>query len=328
MRTSYGYLLSNFTRQGKLPVFRTQSQDRMVKTALNFLAGFFGVPEYTEEAKLEIVVEAPGFNNTGAPYEICTNSNVANKGQIGSAIAANWSTIAFTSTAQRLQPLLTGINITASDVVAMLQLCSYETNALGYSAFCGLFTEQDFRNYEYYFDLTFYYNNGFVSFALYRLTITMLNVHVQGSPVAAAQGKGYLEEFVARLQMQALTEYNSTTNATLDQNNITFPLDQSIYADATHEVSFLQAACYTAATDARAQVVVLDTLTAFNLSALFASGPLPLTSRPANQSFVASQVVPFGTHFTIQVLQCANRTPSKQIRFILYVSFVFAPCID
>lgn len=163
MRTSYGYLLSNFTRQGKLPVFRTQSQDRMVKTALNFLAGFFGVPEYTEEAKLEIVVEAPGFNNTGAPYEICTNSNVANKGQIGSAIAANWSTIAFTSTAQRLQPLLTGINITASDVVAMLQLCSYETNALGYSAFCGLFTEQDFRNYEYYFDLTFYYNNGFVT---------------------------------------------------------------------------------------------------------------------------------------------------------------------
>lgn len=35
----------------------------------------------------------------------------------------------------------------------MLQLCSYETHALGYSAFCTLFSEQDFLNYEYYYDL-------------------------------------------------------------------------------------------------------------------------------------------------------------------------------
>lgn len=35
----------------------------------------------------------------------------------------------------------------------MLQLCSYETVALGYSAFCGLFSQKDYLNYEYYFDL-------------------------------------------------------------------------------------------------------------------------------------------------------------------------------
>lgn len=35
----------------------------------------------------------------------------------------------------------------------MLELCSYETVALGYSAFCNLFTREDFLNYEYYFDL-------------------------------------------------------------------------------------------------------------------------------------------------------------------------------
>jgi hypothetical protein len=35
----------------------------------------------------------------------------------------------------------------------MLQLCSYETSALGYSAFCNLFSEEDFINYEYYYDL-------------------------------------------------------------------------------------------------------------------------------------------------------------------------------
>lgn len=40
-RQLYGHLLNNFTEAGTLPVFRTQSQDRMVKTAENFAAGFF-----------------------------------------------------------------------------------------------------------------------------------------------------------------------------------------------------------------------------------------------------------------------------------------------
>ncbi len=48
---------------------------------------------------------------------------------------------------------ITGVNFTSTDIIAMLELCSYETQALGYSAFCGLFSEEDFLNYEYYFDL-------------------------------------------------------------------------------------------------------------------------------------------------------------------------------
>jgi len=48
---------------------------------------------------------------------------------------------------------ITGVNFTATDAIAMLQLCSYETQALGYSAFCELFSEEDFLNYEYYYDL-------------------------------------------------------------------------------------------------------------------------------------------------------------------------------
>lgn len=35
----------------------------------------------------------------------------------------------------------------------MLELCSYETVALGYSSFCPLFSQEDFLNYEYFFDL-------------------------------------------------------------------------------------------------------------------------------------------------------------------------------
>lgn len=280
-RQLYGNLLNNFTEQNALPVFTTESQDRMVKTLENFCAGMFGVPEYLDQVNRVIIPEVKGVNNTGAPYEVCTNSNVASRGSIGSAVAANFSKIAFADTVTRLQGEITGVNLTATDIVAMLQLCSYETDALGYSQFCTLFTEEEFLDYEYYYDLSFYYNNG------------------PGSPVSAAQGKGYLEEFVARFEQTVITDFNSTTNKTFQGNPTYFPTNQSIYADATHEV------------------VVLDTLTALNLSALFSSGPLSPTQRDDSRSFIASQVVPFGTHLVIQVLECSSCTPTKQVRFIV-----------
>jgi hypothetical protein len=153
-RQLYGELLNNFTEQGALPVFRTQSQDRMVKTALNFAAGFFGVPEYQDQVNIEILVEATGVNNSGAPYEICNNSNIASRGSIGSTAASKFAVNAFNSTLGRLNSLVSGnLTFTPTDAIAMLQLCAYETDAFGYSAFCPLFTQQDFANFEYYFDL-------------------------------------------------------------------------------------------------------------------------------------------------------------------------------
>ena len=200
-----------------------------------------------------------------------------------------------------MQSQVQGITLTPTDVIAMLQLCSYETVALGYSSFCDLFSEvhlpkrknpyppnplltahsqSDFLNYEYYYDLSFYYNNG------------------PGSPVSAAQGKGYLDEYLARFT-GAYPSPNSALNETFDNSSTFFPLDQSIYADATHEV------------------VVLDTLTAFNLTALFAGPPLSPKGNQGGNSFVASRLVPFGTHFATQVLNCPARSPSKQMRFIV-----------
>jgi hypothetical protein len=281
-RELYGHLLNNFTAAGQIPVFRTQSQDRMVKTANNFAAGFFGVPEYLDEVSIEIIVETPGLNNSGAPYETCNNSNVASRGGIGSTLAAHFATNAFNSTIARLQSQASGITFTPTDAIAMLQLCSYETHALGYSSFCPLFTKADYLNYEYYYDLSFYYGSG------------------PGSPVAAAQGKGYLDEYLARFTGK-FPAPNSALNETFDNTTTFFPLNQSIYADATHEV------------------VVLNALTAFNLTALFSGAPLNASKNAGTNSFVASKLVPFATHFTTQVLTCPAYNETKQIRFIVYV---------
>ncbi|KAH7356986.1 histidine phosphatase superfamily [Rhexocercosporidium sp. MPI-PUGE-AT-0058] len=238
-RQLYGELLNNFTEAGTLLVFRTESQDRMVKTAENFAAGFFGVPD-------------PGANNSGAPYEVCTNSNVESRGSIGSTVATTYASSAFNSKIARLQ--------------SQLQLCSYETHALGYSKFCTLFSEEDFLTYD----------NG------------------PSSPVSAAQEKGYLQEWVARLT-HSFPSATSALNKTFDKSTTFFPLHNSIYADATHEV------------------VILDTLTAFNLSALFKGPPLDPKGNEHNNAFVASMQVPFVMHFTTQVLVCPAYTPTRQI---------------
>ncbi|KAH0378509.1 phosphoglycerate mutase-like protein, partial [Aureobasidium melanogenum] len=280
-RQLYGELLNNFTEQDALPVFRTESQDRMVKTAENFAAGFFGVPEYLNQVNIEILVENSTVNNSGAPYDVCPNSNIASRGSIGSTVANKFANSAFNATLARLNSQVSGaLNFTSSDVIDMLQLCSYETNALGYSSFCGLFTQEDFINYEYYYDLSFYYNNG------------------PGSPVSAAQGKGFLEEWLARFT-HTYPPANSALNKTYDNSSTYFPLNQSIYADATHEV------------------VVLDTLTAFNFTALFKGPALSATGNQGTNSFVASKIVPFATHFTTQIMTCPSRNVTKQIRFLI-----------
>ena len=66
-------------------------------------------------------------------------------------------------------------------------------------------------------DLSFWYGNG------------------PGNPTTAAVGIGWVAELVSRLTQTPIPVHNSSTNGTLDDDPITFPLDQSIYVDATHD---------------------------------------------------------------------------------------------
>jgi hypothetical protein len=176
-----------------------------------------------------------------------------------------------------------GLTFTSVDITSMLQLCAYETVALGYSSFCHLFTQEDYENFEYYYDLMFYYSQG------------------PGSPVAAAQGKGWAEELLARFKHQYITSSDSTVNSTLTDNETYFPLDQSIYADATHEV------------------IVMDIITALNLTNVYTGGPLDLNDRAKSKDsrFRANRIVPFATHLVTQVMECGDTSSSKQVRFIV-----------
>ncbi|PCH33845.1 phosphoglycerate mutase-like protein [Wolfiporia cocos MD-104 SS10] len=281
-RVKYGSLLNDFT---SIPVFRTTSENRMVTSLSNFAVGFFGVPDYLTSYHEEIIIEANGYNNTLAPYETCTNANNDVGGNIGGYASGNWTQIYLNKTTERLQPYMSGFNLTADYVYAMQALCTYETVALGYSAFCGLFTEEEWRGFEYSIDLSFWYGQG------------------PGSPNAAARGVGWAQELLARLTKTPITKFDTNINGTLDGNNITFPLDQPIFADATHDV------------------VIANIVTALNFTTLAANGPLPWDRIPVGQTYHVQQIAPYTSNLVGQVLSCpasaTNSTKEKYIRFLL-----------
>lgn len=280
MRMKYGYLLKNFTETNTLPVFRTESQNRMWSSAMHFAIGFFGYP-FEGKYEQSITIESHGINNTLSPDKTCHNENHTER---TSWYVRRWVERYLKTARKRLNAHLHGIKLTEEDVYAMQMMCAYETVALGYSRFCELFTVEEWEGFDYSLDLYFWYDSAF------------------GSPFGKILGIGYVQELVARLTQTPIPVHNTSTNGTLDDNPITFPLDgRSLYVDATHEV------------------VVLQILTALNLTTLAESGPLPYDHIPKQRSFRASYLAPFATNIQFQLLSCAHPslTSTQQIRVIV-----------
>ncbi|KAG6874029.1 hypothetical protein C0992_008153 [Termitomyces sp. T32_za158] len=136
-----------------------------------------------------------------------------------------------------------------------------------------------------------------------------------GSPVARAQGYGWIKEFIARLTQTKITDHNPATNATLDDDPITFPLDHSLYVDATHDAVVLNSQHFILFS--RAAILIPDpVITALNLTNFATSGPLPWTHIPRRRPFVVSNLAPFATNVQFQLLECTS-APGPQIRVII-----------
>ncbi|TFK56976.1 phosphoglycerate mutase-like protein [Heliocybe sulcata] len=276
-RVKYGDLLKNFT---ELPVFRTTSQDRMLHSALNFAAGFFGIDSYQTDYNELIIVESDGYNNTLAPWNACPNNNLESIGYYGDSLQDQWIETYLAPTLERLQPLVQGVNLTTSDLYNMQSACAYETVALGFSDFCGVFTEEEWEGFNYALDVSFWYSYG------------------PGNPTSAAIGLGWVGEMVSRLTQTPITGAFAEVNTTL-MNNITFPLNQPIYVDATHDT------------------IISAILATMNFTSLASGGPLPADHIPANRSWITTQISPFASNLVGQVLSCPASDVSTHIRWIL-----------
>ncbi|CAE6501873.1 unnamed protein product [Rhizoctonia solani] len=278
MRMRYGHLLNNFTESNTIPVFRTESQNRMLESSINFAYGFFGNPIKGQYQQV-IMSEHSGLNNTISPWDTCPNANIPAKAFRGLPLVQQWGDIYLKDAVARLKTMAPEIDWSSEDAHAAQKMCAYETVALGYSEFCGLFTKQEWEGFDYSLDLGFWYNDAY------------------GSPIGQALGLGWVSELVARLTHTPIEVHNTTTNATM-HDSIRFPLDQSIYVDSTHETVFL------------------NIMTALNLTSFTTDGQLPATHILPNRKFKSSRIAPFATNMQVQLLSCASR-PKPQIRLII-----------
>ncbi|KAB5591557.1 Phosphoglycerate mutase-like protein [Ceratobasidium theobromae] len=282
MRIRYGFLLDNFTASNTLPVFRTESQNRMLESSINFALGFFGHP-IEHQYQQVIMVTNPGvrfgLNNTISPWETCPNANISSKAFRGTPKVEAWANIYLANALARFKKMAPGVDWTPEDIHAAQKMCAYETVALGYSKFCELFTKEEWEGFDYSHDLEFWYNDAF------------------GSTMGQAMGLGWISELVARLTHTPIAIHNTSTNATM-HDSVRFPLDQSIYVDSTHETVFL------------------NIITAMNLTNFAADGQLPSTHIPPNRVFRSSRIAPFATNMQIQLLSCTSRT-EPQLRIII-----------
>ncbi|PPJ50285.1 hypothetical protein CBER1_04889 [Cercospora berteroae] len=258
----YGHLYKN---NGTKITARSTTQDRMLKSAEYFLAGFFGL-EWTHNATLVLAIEedAGVWNNTLAGYYNCNNSNTGVSAG-GSNASTQWSSIYLADAPARLNNYSSGFNWTVADAYNAQSLCAYETVALGYSAFCGLFTYSEWEGYEYSIDLSFAGNNMFQS------------------PTGRAVGIGYAVEILARLQHHLITEPVAQVNVTLDSNPATFPLGQTLNFDFSHDTN------------------IAAILTAFGLTQF--APVLPTDRIERNRSLIVSHMEPFGARLDMEIIE-------------------------
>lgn len=95
-----------------------------------------------------IIIEEENYNNTLAPWNACNNANGPIY-EMGSWYQGNWTDVYLKDTVKRLQRDLIGVELNTDIVYAMQEMCAYETVSIGYSRFCDLFTEEEWKGFEY-----------------------------------------------------------------------------------------------------------------------------------------------------------------------------------
>lgn len=280
---AYNASFPNGTARPK-PVLRTTSQSRIYDSEINWSLGFFGTsfekvpnPNLTSaSAPFEVVVIPEGGteNNTLASYDSCFNDNDEVIGSLGDSDLFTYIPKYLKKATARMQQYApAGFSFSTNDTYAMQSICAYEMGYLSQSDFCLLFTQEEWESFENTLDMQYYYDYSF------------------GNPTGRAQGIGYLQELIARLEHNFITSSNSSVNSTYDDNAADFPLGQAFYADFSHDD------------------IIISVLTALSLD--YFRVPPSLTEVPPdpNRPFILSHLTPFGGRLITEVIGCASSAP-------------------
>ncbi|KAI2916374.1 hypothetical protein CBS147320_9656 [Aspergillus niger] len=272
---NYGHLYTPGTKI----VARTTTQDRMLKSAENFLAGFFHL-DWDEHVNLLAMIEEKNFNSSLQAKNACPNAMKISFDDYVSDTVTKWKTHYLSHRTHHLNYLSTDYHWTSNDSFNAQTLCAYETVALGYSPWCSLFTFPEWEGFSYTYDLTFGGNAGFQC------------------PISRAMGITWVQEFLARVENRSFSTPGSSSaaNLTLNTNPVTFPTNQSLYFDFAHDK------------------ILLGVLTAFGLRQ-FADLPFPdYTDQyfmdvfpPRHHAFQTAKLIPFAGRLNIEIIRAPHK---------------------
>lgn len=269
------------------PVLRTTGQSRIENSQINWSLGFFGTsfeetpnPTFanaTSAFNVVVIPEGGTENNTLASYDSCLNEAKSPILDAGDLDVLKYVELYLQDATKRLQAYVpSGFTLTVNDTYAMQSICAYETAYIGDSDFCGLFTTDEWAGFEQTLDMEYYYD------------------YAWGNPTGRAQGIGYLQELLARLQKQYILSSDSSVNSSLTNNSADFPLGQPFYLDASHDD------------------ILISVMTAMSLDYL--KDPPNLSQYPPNpdRKFVLSRLTPFGARLITEVIGCKAENPAAK----------------
>ncbi|KAL0571446.1 hypothetical protein V5O48_010515 [Marasmius crinis-equi] len=272
----YAKLISKDT----MPFVRASDSLRVVQSATNWTAGISKASNKRFNPVLSVAIsEASGANNT-----LDDNNCPAASGS--DAQTSAWINVFAPPITQRLNKGAPGAGLTDQETYALMSLCAFDTVAHAldskykgkFSPFCGLFTKEEFEDFEYVGDLDKYYNTGY------------------GNPLGPVQGVGYVNELLARLTSTPVKD-STQVNHTLDSSSDTFPLDRTIYADFSHDNELIP---------------IYATIGLFRQKK--ALNPEEPDDR---RNWRASQLVPFAGRMVVEKMRCEASVQQDYVRILV-----------
>ncbi|CAF0985804.1 unnamed protein product [Didymodactylos carnosus] len=132
--------------------------NRTKQSANALFAGLYGGIQEDMIGQVMVIAEGEEQGaNTLTPHESCPRfSDTA-----GSKEAGIWLKYYTDPIIARFAAMGTRFNFSANDVLAMQELCGYETVIRGSSPFCPIFTPEEWLSFEYYFDIKYHYQLGY-----------------------------------------------------------------------------------------------------------------------------------------------------------------------
>ncbi|KAJ7217169.1 acid phosphatase [Mycena pura] len=256
---------ANLVDADNLPFVRASSGMRVVDSANNWTAGFSAASHHIYNPSVSVILDEAG--NDTLENHMCPNSGTSD------VQSAQWLAVYAPAITARLNSWAPGADLTDRETYGLLSLCAFHTVASvtpdSLSPFCALFSQAEFRAFDYSADLDKYYNTGYGA----------------ARGLGRVQGVGYTNELIARLTRSPVRDHTQT-NTTLDADPATFPLNRTVYADFSHD---------------NTMVAIFGALGLFRQ-------PRPLsTAEPdARRTWHTHEMVPFSGRMVVEKLACGG----------------------